>query len=243
VDNIMDVILVGGSSRIPLVKRELKKKIGKAPKSYGNPDETVAKGAAIYIALKNKEALNINQKAVVAGFEVKEITNVFLGLPVDHDGTRRNKNVIKKGARIPASRTREVFIHTDIIGAQIEAISRGISLPQVPFEMKVTEADTDTTAISNVKVVWKKKTYWPMLDSSEISPYMSSEGAFNNFIAKWVVLKVKYTIDSNQIFHVKVRHPESNTVMVDEKIDMKKGSLSVKGGQGSKTSIDKFKID
>ena len=241
VDNIMDVILVGGSSRIPLVKRELKKKIGKAPKSYGNPDETVAKGAAIYIALKNKEALNINQKAVVAGFEVKEMTNVFLGMPVDHDGTRRNKNIIKKGARIPASRTREVFIHSDIIGAQVEAISRGISLPQVPFEMKVTEADTDTTAISNVKVVWKKKTYWPMLDSSEISPYMSSESAFNNFLMKWVVLKVKYTIDSNQIFHVKVRHPESNTVMVDEKIDMKKGSLSIKGG--SKGSIDKFKID
>jgi molecular chaperone DnaK len=241
-DNIMDVILVGGSSRIPLVKRELKKKIGKAPKSYGNPDETVAKGAAIYIALKNKKALNINQKSVVAGFEVKEMTNVFLGLPVNDDGKSINLNILKKGARIPASRSRDVGIPELIWTSQMEAISKGFDLPQIPFEMKVTEAETDETDISNVKVVWKKETYWPTLNSSIINPHMSSDRAFNNFLNKWILLKVKYTIDSNQIFHVKVRHPESNSTLVDEKVDMKKGSLSIKGG-GSKGSIDKFKID
>ena len=75
----MDVVLVGGTSRVPLVQQELEHKIGKKPKVYGNPDETVAKGAAIYVALKNKRSLNINQKAAIAGFAVKEITNVYLG--------------------------------------------------------------------------------------------------------------------------------------------------------------------
>ena len=186
--------------------------------------------------------LNINQKAVVAGFEVKEMTNVYLGLPVEDDaGKRINRNIIKKGARIPAYRTKEVYIHDKIIHAQLNTMKIGYSLPQIPYEWKITEAETDETDISNVKIVWRKNTYWPKLNSSTISPYLHNENSFASFLKRWIVIKVRYTIDSNQIFHVKVRHPESNTILVDEKIDMKKGSLSVKGNK--KDSIDKFIID
>lgn len=249
VDNIMDVILVGGSSRIPLVKRELKKKIGKAPKSYGNPDETVAKGAAIYIALKNKEALNINQKTVVAGFEVKEMTNVYLGtLAGDGEDTKKtvNETIINKGSRIPASRTKPFSIPHELIVAQLKmsASVNEFNMPNAKFKLRVTESETKETKKSNVKVVWSKRANWPVATMSKLAAFgPNGEQGVIDFIGHWMELKIKYSIDSNQIFHVKVRHPASNATLIDEKVDMKKGSLAVKGGKGSKGSIDKFKID
>lgn len=52
----MDVVLpVGGSSRIPLFRRELEKRWGKTLREYDNPDEAVAKGAAIYAGIENRQ--------------------------------------------------------------------------------------------------------------------------------------------------------------------------------------------
>ena len=46
-DQIDEVILVGGSTRIPLVQETVKKFFGKTPNRSVNPDEVVAMGAAI----------------------------------------------------------------------------------------------------------------------------------------------------------------------------------------------------
>jgi molecular chaperone DnaK len=46
-DNIDDVILVGGSTRIPRIQEEVEKFFGKKPSKGVNPDEVVALGAAI----------------------------------------------------------------------------------------------------------------------------------------------------------------------------------------------------
>ncbi|PXA00274.1 molecular chaperone DnaK, partial [Staphylococcus pseudintermedius] len=45
--DIDEVILVGGSTRIPAVQEAIKKEIGKEPNKGVNPDEVVAMGAAI----------------------------------------------------------------------------------------------------------------------------------------------------------------------------------------------------
>ncbi|HID00900.1 MAG TPA: molecular chaperone DnaK, partial [Piscirickettsiaceae bacterium] len=45
--DIDDVILVGGSTRVPLVQRKVEEFFGKAPRKDVNPDEAVAIGAAI----------------------------------------------------------------------------------------------------------------------------------------------------------------------------------------------------
>ncbi|MEM6517878.1 MAG: molecular chaperone DnaK [Cyanobacteria bacterium P01_C01_bin.70] len=58
-ENIDEVVLVGGSTRIPAVQEIVKKILGKAPNQTVNPDEVVAIGAAI-------------QGGVLAG-EVKDI--------------------------------------------------------------------------------------------------------------------------------------------------------------------------
>jgi molecular chaperone DnaK len=46
-DQIDEVLLVGGSTRVPLVQREVEKLFGKAPNQSVNPDEVVALGAAV----------------------------------------------------------------------------------------------------------------------------------------------------------------------------------------------------
>jgi Fe-S protein assembly chaperone HscA len=47
VSDIDEVVLVGGSTRVPLVRRKVEELFGKAPHSQLNPDEVVALGAAV----------------------------------------------------------------------------------------------------------------------------------------------------------------------------------------------------
>ena len=53
--DIDEVILVGGSSRIPAVQKLVEEYFGKAPSKGVNPDEVVAVGASIQGAILNKE--------------------------------------------------------------------------------------------------------------------------------------------------------------------------------------------
>ena len=46
-DQVDEVVLVGGSTRIPMVRREVERLFGKPPHSDLNPDEVVALGAAV----------------------------------------------------------------------------------------------------------------------------------------------------------------------------------------------------
>jgi molecular chaperone DnaK len=46
-DHIDEVVLVGGSTRVPLVRRRVEEVFGRTPRSQLNPDEVVALGAAV----------------------------------------------------------------------------------------------------------------------------------------------------------------------------------------------------
>ncbi|WP_440258344.1 Hsp70 family protein, partial [Catenibacterium faecis] len=56
ISDIDEVILVGGSTRIPAVQQLVQDFFGKAPSKGVNPDEVVAVGAAIQGAILNKES-------------------------------------------------------------------------------------------------------------------------------------------------------------------------------------------
>lgn len=49
------VILIGGATRMPLIKSVISKMFGRMPYANINPDETVALGAAIQVALKERD--------------------------------------------------------------------------------------------------------------------------------------------------------------------------------------------
>jgi Fe-S protein assembly chaperone HscA len=71
-DRIDEVVLVGGSTRIPLVKRLVGELFGKTPHSELNPDEVVALGAAVQadiLVSGNRELLLLDVTPLSLGIE------------------------------------------------------------------------------------------------------------------------------------------------------------------------------
>ena len=55
-DSLAEIILIGGSTRMPVVRRTVARMFGRFPNSQINPDEAVALGAAVQAGLKARDA-------------------------------------------------------------------------------------------------------------------------------------------------------------------------------------------
>ena len=55
-ESLSEIILIGGSTRMPLVRRTVARMFGRFPNSQINPDEAVALGAAVQAGLKARDA-------------------------------------------------------------------------------------------------------------------------------------------------------------------------------------------
>ena len=85
------LILVGGSTRIPAIRRLAAEVLDKEPCFSGNPDELVARGAAIQAGLKNGE--------LDTGIVLSDITPLTLGV---EEATGIVTPIITRGAGLPA---------------------------------------------------------------------------------------------------------------------------------------------
>ncbi|KUK13111.1 MAG: Chaperone protein DnaK, partial [bacterium 42_11] len=93
-EDIDQVLLVGGSTRVPLVQRKVKELLGKDPLRGVNPDECVALGAAIQAAMIKGE---------VTGIVLVDVTPLSLG--VETVGGIFTK-IIERNTPIPTSASR-----------------------------------------------------------------------------------------------------------------------------------------
>ena len=106
IQDIEDVILVGGTSRTPLIQNSIEELLGKRPLMFGNPDESVALGAAIYASKQNIELLNVNQKHSIDAFAITDVCTKNYGtLALDGSGSDKVSNsiIIRKDTQIPCS--------------------------------------------------------------------------------------------------------------------------------------------
>jgi molecular chaperone HscC len=55
-ERLDEIVLVGGATRMPIVRRAVTKMFGRFPSATINPDEAVARGAAVQAALKARDA-------------------------------------------------------------------------------------------------------------------------------------------------------------------------------------------
>jgi molecular chaperone DnaK len=117
-EQIHEVVLVGGSSRIPLVQKILTEKFGKEPRRGVNPDEAIALGAAVQAGLKAKaaakadagpEAYDPNDEAA-RGIMITDVCPYTLGVEVVASSGYQKMSgmfsaIIQRNSTIPISRT------------------------------------------------------------------------------------------------------------------------------------------
>lgn len=104
--DIDDVLLVGGSTRMPMIEEALGKAFSKKPRKVLNPDHAVAFGAALKAAALTAEAQSVTmfssrETGLIA---INDITNFSLGvIAATEDGSRYvNTIMIPTGKRLPA---------------------------------------------------------------------------------------------------------------------------------------------
>ena len=110
-ENISHTLLVGGSTRIPIVTKTIENIMKKPPLKGVNVDEAVAAGAAIYAGLKSKRSLNEAQKQALEKVKMQDVCNFYLGTLVQADDPVLNRKVttnmilIDRDTPLPATKT------------------------------------------------------------------------------------------------------------------------------------------
>lgn len=189
------VLLVGGSTRIPLVQEHLEKMFGLAPKTTVNVDECVALGAALHAGLtmlrEKPDAVPAGISSGLRDINLTDVCNHSYGTicaPIDKETGRRviaNRIILKKNTPLPCESTQMFY-----------TMSKG----QTEIEVTITQGED--AAIEYVNKIATHKFKLPP-----------------NRPAKCPI-KVTYSYDVNQRMHCKFQDLESGKVLeVDLSLD------------------------
>lgn len=116
-EQIDDILMVGGMTRMPKLKELIELRMGKKPNCSKNPDEVVAAGAAVqgYI-LANKES------AFSENISLLDSTSLSLGVEV-HGG--HMDVIIPRNTTLPASKTKRYTTNEDYVDSVLIKIYEG----------------------------------------------------------------------------------------------------------------------
>jgi len=211
------VLLVGGSTRIPLVQKHLEKTFGFAPETAVNVDECVALGAALHAGLT---MLREKPKAVPAGISsglkdinLTDVCNHSYGTicaPVDNETGRRiiqNRIILKKNTPLPCEASQMFY-----------TVAEG----QTELEVSISQGE-DTAPEYVTKIATHK---------FELPPDRPAERP----------IKVTYSYDVNQRMHCKFEDVESGrTLEVDCSLD-KNGKMSENDRKEKGKQLENIKV-
>jgi len=129
VSDIQEILLAGGSTRMPIVLESIRRVFKKDPVASVNVDEIVALGASLYAAYKGDQSkLSKTQQNSIKKIKVAEVTQKYFGtisMIYDENRNARKEGVsilIKKNEKIPCSITSTFYTSHDgqeIIDCQI----------------------------------------------------------------------------------------------------------------------------
>jgi len=195
-DDISDVYLVGGSTRIPLIKQSVAEIFKKEAVQSVNPDEVVALGAALYAGIKGDQSkLSEAGKMSISKIQVKEISNKCFGTVVlNLDYEYVNSTLIYKGDSIPTSYTSTYYVVQNL---------------QESVRIRITESIVPEENIDFVRVIWEGD-----LELSNPIDVLAGDP-----------IEVTYSYDDNQIMNCEFKEKRSG-VSKKVKLDMNKFSKS-----------------
>ena len=155
VSDIDEIVLVGGGTRLRLVRKYVAKLFKKMPNTSVHPDEAVALGAAIQAAMKErKEAIKEVILTDVCPFTLG--TEVAVERGDDKYESGYFAPIIERNTTIPASRTekfhtvydqqRRINIH--VLQGESRFASNNVSLGTLEIEVPPNKAGAETVAVT-----------------------------------------------------------------------------------------------
>lgn len=138
--DIDNVLLIGGSTRIPYIAERVTEYIGKPPAMNINPDEAVAIGAALFG--QSKSAVVPDTKFANKRFQ--DTNSAGIGFIHMQNGERKNVIIIPKNSKLPISVTQEAY-------------TTGAASPHVI--LSITEGNYER--VESVKVITELDIKWP----------------------------------------------------------------------------------
>ena len=194
--DVLEVYMVGGSTRVPLVQETIASIFNKQPVQTVNPDEVVALGAALYAGIRGDQTkLNEAGKMSLSKIRVQDISNKCFGTVVlNLDYEQVNSTLIYKGDKIPTSYTSTYFIINNL---------------QETVRVQITESIVPEENIDFVRIIWEGD-----LELSNPKEVLAGDP-----------VEVTYSYDLNQVMHCEFTEKRSG-VSKKVKLDMKKFSKS-----------------
>jgi len=195
------VLLVGGSTRIPLVQQRLEKLFGKPPETAVNVDECVALGASIHAGLtmlrERPDAVSAGITSSLKDINLTDVCNHSYGTicaPIDKETGRRvvqNRIILRKNTPLPCATSQTFYT---------------LKAGQEEIEVTVTQGEgTDAEYVNRIAT-----------HKFELPPDRPAE----------CPIKVTYSYDVNQRMHCKFEDVESGRVLeVDLSLDQN-GNMS-----------------
>lgn len=125
INELDEVLLVGGTTRMPLVRKLAAGLFGRFPSIHLNPDEAVAHGAAIQAALKSRSA-------ALEEVILTDVCSYTLGIEISQRVGREREGghylpIIERNSTVPVSRVKTVSTVDDFQDSVMVCIYQGES--------------------------------------------------------------------------------------------------------------------